>query len=134
MPSFADATSKVTPLYKKRPKLERNWVAFSEFEPYYNQLRTSTNASQDECLRLIGYAGGSHLGEWRKSNSVPALAINAIRWILHEMQIPQPDKPANEPTVTFEFDELADLFAAVRGLPVSDEARKALVRKIAKGM
>lgn len=137
MPPLADATSKVTPLNSGRKKrAERgDFVPWSEFEPYFNQLRTAAGeSSQVDVAKIIGY-NGSIFSHWKTEDVVPIVAFNSIRWVLHELKMPKPEpKPAKEQAMTFDFEELAVLFSAVRDMPVSEVARKALLGKIAKGL
>ena len=115
--------ARVVPMKRER----RQSVPLSEIEPLINQLRTAMNCNMDEALRLIGYAGGSHYSEWKQKNVVPVLAMNAIKWVLHDLH----QEPVRKTETNFNFDELTDLFAALRGLPIGDKEKRALLKKVA---
>lgn len=102
-------------------------VPWHEFEPMLNQLRNKLDCNQQEALQYMGYAGATHLNEWRKKGSVPILAVNSIKWILSEAGI-----AAERPIVRqFSPDELALLFGLANGFSVPDDKRRAIIGKLA---
>lgn len=123
MPQLAD----VVHISKRRESRKDRTVPWAEFEPYFNQLRTALDANQDDTCKYIGYGGGTVIATWRR-DGVPTLAFNAIRWALYDLKQPA---PAVKPTLQFTFDELGDLFDTVRGRALPDEARRALLKKLA---
>ena len=52
-------------------------VPWAQFEPYWNQLLTSTNSSQNECSKLIGYST-SNAAFWKREDAVPTVALRPI--------------------------------------------------------
>ncbi len=105
-------------------------VPWSEFDPLLSQLRQALGNNVSEIMRVMGYAGGTHVAEWRRSGTVPILAMNAAKWLLHELKLPMP-APERKPIRQFDHAELKTLFALVIGLPVPAELTKSLSAKIA---
>lgn len=65
---------------------------------------------------------------WR-SEGVPVIAVNAFKWVLHDLKQEVP--PTARPRSVFTPDELGHMLNAVLGNPVRDAERAALVKKIA---
>jgi len=125
MPTLGEVAT-VTELRRPRKDRSERLMPWAEYEPLYNQLRNNSS-SQDETMRLIGYAGGTHVAEWKKLG-VPTVAVYATKWRLQELRAaPVVEKKQ----VRFSFEEAADLFAAVRGLFVAVIPRRALTKKLA---
>jgi hypothetical protein len=123
---------------KTRSRIETGvGVPWSEFEPYFNHLRDKTGESQEKCCQMIGYAGGTHIISWKKNNIVPRVAIYAVRFVLEELiaqELHADDddaSPEQKAKLEFSVDELADIFSVIRNSSLSDEYRKALLRKLA---
>lgn len=121
--------SEVVHISKRRESRKGRVVPLAEFEPYFNQLRTALDASQDEAGRHMGYGGGSMFSTWREEG-VPIVALNAIRWCLLDLkqEVIAPVRPTPR---QFTFDELTDLFDAVRDRPLPEDARRAIIKKLA---
>lgn len=79
-------------------------------------------------MQYLGYAGGTHGSAWRKEDEVPILAMNAIKWVLHEAGTsPVVPKAVRH----FTHDEIAQLFALAMGYIIPEAERKALIGKLA---
>jgi hypothetical protein len=116
--------SKVTPFPRKR---SRAIVSWEEFEPHYIELKNATKGSDLEIMQLIGYAGGSHTAMWRKEG-VPTIALNAIKWVLYDLNLPI----AETPKAQFSQETLGMLFDAVRSSPKLDaHERSDLIKQLA---
>lgn len=103
-------------------------VSWSELEPLLSQLRQKLGCSKQEAMQYLGYAGGSHLDAWRKLDEVPILAMNSIKWVLHEAGV-APVAPKAVPHFT--HDEMAQMFALAMGYIIPEAERKALLGKLA---
>lgn len=109
---------------------DRQLVPFSDFEPLFNTIRAALECNQDETMKAIGY-NGTTLSSWRNDDAVPQVALNSARWVLHDLQMPQPTpKPASQ----FTLDELTDLLLAIRGTKLDAETKTRLITKIAKAI
>lgn len=49
--------SEIVNISKRRESRKERVVQWLEFEPLFNQLRTTTNSSAEEVMRLCGYSG-----------------------------------------------------------------------------
>ena len=123
MPQLAD----IATFSKRKASRKERIVPWLDFEPYLNQLRTKASCTTTEALQLIGYGGATQLSNWRREG-VPLIALNAIRYILHDMNI-EVERPAVK---QFTFDELTGLFAALQSWTLPDDTRKALVKRVAR--
>lgn len=131
---MAEALAKIGDVAKVTPlKKNRSTVPWAEFEPYWNQLRAAGDYNQEEGMKAIGYTGGSHLSVWKNSNEVPAIALAAIRWALHEMKVDLPKKRGAKPMV-FSLDQLSTLFDLTRGRAISDRERRVMVKTLAQAI
>lgn len=112
----------------RRRAEDKNLIAWSHYEPLLNQLRQVLSSnSYAEVMQVIGYAGGTHLPEWRR-RGVPHVAVHATRWVLHDLGVKT--KSANRPG-PFSTDELVILLTLLIGGGVSDEQKRSLIRKVA---
>lgn len=59
-------------------------VPWGDYAPLLRKLRDVLNCSEADAMRMIGYAGGSHLAGWKREG-VPIIAMNATNWILHQL-------------------------------------------------
>lgn len=119
-------SSSTNPLKKAR---EFSKVPFVEIEPLIEQISGSMSCSASEVLELIGYRSSSLISNWRDANQAPAIAKYALLGLAGECQL-----KLSAGSVKFSFDELADLFAVLRGQILEESVRKALIRKIIAGM
>jgi hypothetical protein len=128
MPTIAEAAT-VIPM-KQRTRATTPWA---EFEPYWNQLRSGLDTSENEACKAIGYTG-SNIAFWKKEG-VPTVALYAIRWVLHERRLdaPQPKRKGPSPVV-FTLDQLSTLFDMVRNRSIPDGERRAFVKLLAQAI
>lgn len=110
---------------KRRESRKERVIPWNEFEPYLNQLRTQSNCSIDEAMRICGYSGGTMLSQWRQQGA-PILALNAIRWVLHDLQIPAPAAKAEK---QFAYGDLLTILGALAQAPTQDRGLIAIVAK-----
>ena len=109
---------------------ERQFLPLEEFEPLLNKLRELTNCSLNEALRAVGYAGGTHWSDWQRKKTVPLLAMNAIKWVLYDYA-----RIDSGPSKTsFTLDEQTDVLLLMRGFPIKEENRRAIIKKIAAAL
>lgn len=107
-----------------------NLITWNEFEPLLSQLRQLLNCNNEEAMQHVGYAGGTHVATWRKSNEVPILAKNAICWLIQECRA----TPKVKESIGFSHVELSHIFAALNNITISEEQRKKLINKTARCM
>lgn len=125
MPQLAD----VVTFSKRKESRKERVIPWADFEPLLSQLRQAADCNQEEAMRLIGYGGGTMINTWKKEGA-PILAVNALRYILADLNVPQEKKVEKQ----FSFDELTALFAALQGWHVEDDVKRALTKKIAREM
>jgi hypothetical protein len=111
----------------RRARPESRLVPYEEFGALFSQLRQALgNNKTAESMEYVGYAGASHVSEWKRKGKVPVLAMNAIRGVLAELRI----APQARVIRPFSIDELALMFTCIMK---SDEPRRgALLAKLAK--
>lgn len=118
--------SEVVTFSKRRESRKGRIVPWEEFEPLLNQLRQAADCNQDYAMRLIGYGGGTMINAWRKEVGVPILAINSIKWVLHDLKI-DPSRP--EPIKQFSY---SDLLIILSALARDHENNRSLISHVAK--
>lgn len=123
MPQLAD----IVTFSKRKESRKERLGPWSEFEPLFSQLRQATNSSNDEVMKLIGYSGATMLSAWKKEG-VPTLAFFSAKYHLHDLKV----ETKREVIKQFTFDELTGLFAALNYWTLPEEARRGLIKKIAK--
>lgn len=104
-------------------------VPWSEVEPLLNQIRLSTNSSILEVLNSIGYDSSSSVAKWAKEGKCPLRVKYALIGMGAELKLKTEAPPSPK---QFSQDEIINLFAAVRGLEVSQVARQQLLIKLLK--
>jgi hypothetical protein len=107
----------------------RSVVPIAEFEALFSQLRQALHpATVGEVMEHLGYAGGSHLAEWRKKGNAPVLAINAAKGVLAELRV----APQARVVRPFSTEELSRIFALCVGIDIPPEQKGPLLAKLAK--
>lgn len=101
-------------------------VSWEKFEPLLDRLRTILQCSQAEALMRVGYSGQGNVATWRDAGMVPAVCYNAIQWVLHLLETPEP--PATQPP-PFSDPELIELLRLLRGRDMPD-VRQRMMDKI----
>lgn len=103
----------------------------SEFEPLLSQLRQALDCNNNEAMEHIGYAGASHLSEWRRTGQAATLGINAAKGVLAELGHTPVIPKATSP---FTIEEMSQLFALCIGVALPKEQLAPLMRKLAREM
>jgi len=74
-------------------------VPHDQLAPLVREVRQEFNCSNDEALRMMGYAGGTQWAAWRR-NGAPAVALQAAKGVLADLRtstiLTPPGTPAPE--------------------------------------
>lgn len=119
--------SEVVTFSKRAQSRKERIVPWAEFEPFLNQLRQALGCNNDDAMRTVGYGGGTTIAAWKR-DGVPILALNAIRYVLHDLQIPLEEKKS---AVVRQFSRY-DLLMILSALAKEPEQNSTLITSIAK--
>ncbi len=130
MPQLSEVISKpqLSEVVSKRVQSRKERIVpWTEFEPFLNQLRQALDCSNDDAMRTIGYGGSTIVAGWKRAG-VPIRALNAIRYVLHDLKIPLEEKRP-EVVKQFSYDDLLIILSA---LAKEREQNRGLIAAVAK--